>query len=93
MEDSIPQAMTGLSSLSYIGGFCALAGIAALVITRGAMGMRAVIGGVGLVILNYAIARYLGWILLPVLIGTGMISLAWSYRTVKGILAQRNGNP
>lgn len=72
--------------LSWVGGLSTIVGIAALVITRGAMGTRAIVIGVCLVILNFAIANYLSWVLIPALIGTGCISLAWSYTTIKDML-------
>jgi len=83
------HATSELSVLSWIGGLAAIVGIVALVITRGAMGMRAVVCGVLLVILNFAIANYLGWILVPVLVGTGAISLAWSYTMIRQILRKK----
>ena len=69
-----------------------MAGIAALVITRGAMGMRAVVIGVGLVVLNFAIANYLSWILIPVLVATGCVSLGWSYVTVRQLMNKEHCN-
>ena len=47
----------GLALLSWVGGISTLAGIAALVITRGSMGMRAVVAGVCLVLLNIVVAN------------------------------------
>ena len=76
----------GLALLSWVGGISTLAGIAALVFTRGSMGMRAVIGGVCLIVLNIVIANYLSWILIPVLIGTGGVSLCWAYVTISNLI-------
>jgi hypothetical protein len=75
-----------LSMLSWVGGLATIAGIVALVITRGTFGMRAIVIGVCLVILNYAIANYLSWILFPTLVGTGCVSLAWAYITIREML-------
>ena len=72
--------------LSWIGGVSALAGIAAMVLTRGSMGLRAIIAGCCLVVLNFAIANYLSWILIPVLVGTGCVSLCWSYLTIRKLV-------
>ena len=75
-----------LAMLSWIGGVATLAGIAALVVTSGRMGLRAVIAGVCLVILNFVIANYLSWILIPVLVATGCVSLGWAYVTVRKLM-------
>ena len=82
----VSEAGSQLAVLSWVGGISALVGIAAMVITRGSMGMRAIVIGVCLVVLNFAIANYLSWILIPVLVATGIMSLAWGYVTVKQIL-------
>lgn len=79
-------ATHGLALLSWVGGISTLAGLAALVFTRGSMGMRAVIGGVGLIVLNIVIANYLSWILIPVLISTGGVSLCWAYITIRNLI-------
>ena len=86
MAGEVKHASAELAVLSWVGGIATLAGIAALVVSRGAIGLRAIIVGVCLVILNFAIANYLGWVLVPALVGTGCVSLAWSYITVKQIL-------
>lgn len=78
-----------LSMLSYIGGIASLFGIVALVLTRGTHGLRAVIIGGCLIVLNFAVANYLSWLIVPVLIGTGGISIAWSYKTVRDLLRKR----
>ena len=85
-SDTVHHATEELAVLSWVGGVATLFGIAAIVMTRGAIGLRAILIGVCLVILNFAIANYLSWILVPVLIGTGCISLSWSYLTVKQML-------
>ena len=76
----------GRALLSWVGGISTLAGIAALVFTSGKMGMRAVIAGVCLVLLNILIANYLAWIMVPALIGTGCVSLCWAYVTIREIM-------
>ena len=87
---SPPLAMNELSVLSWLGGISTLIGILALVFTKAIglpmIGGRAIVIGICLVILNYAIANFLGWLMIPVLIGTGAISLAWSYATVRDVL-------
>jgi len=86
VAQEVSSAGRELSMLSWIGGIATLAGIAALVITRGGMGMRAIVIGVILIVLNFAVANYMSWILVPVLVATGLISLAWSYKTMKELL-------
>lgn len=78
----------GLILLSWVGGISTLAGIAALVLTKGSMGMRAVIAGVCLVLLNVVVANYLSWIMIPALIGTGCISLCWAYVTIRNLMSK-----
>lgn len=78
--------------LSWVGGLATIAGIIALVITRGSLGSRAVFIGVGLVLLNQIIARYSGWLFVPVLIATGSVSLVYGYRTVRQVLKRRKGS-
>jgi glucan phosphoethanolaminetransferase (alkaline phosphatase superfamily) len=75
-----------LSVLSGVGGLCLLSGMALLVISKGTMGWRPVIGGVILVILNYMVAAYANWIFIPMLIATGCISAVWGWKVVESIL-------
>ena len=80
------QGFNNLSILSVIGGFCLLAGMVLLVLTRGSMGWRGVIGGVSMIIVNYLIAIYAAWIFIPVVVITGAISLAWGWRIIVRII-------
>ena len=80
------QGFNYLSILSVIGGFCLLAGMVLLVLTRGSMGWRGVIGGVSMIIVNYLIALYAAWIFIPVVVITGAISLAWGWRIIVRII-------
>lgn len=75
-----------LSILSVVGGLSTFAGIAALVITKGAMGFRAILGGIGLCLINYAVSMYADWIFIPAIIATGIISLAFGYKTIREML-------
>ena len=68
--------------LGWLGGICALGGMALLVITGGKMGWRPIIGGILFVLINYALALYADWIFLPVLIATAAISLAWAGKII-----------
>lgn len=85
----ITRAGESLELLSFIGGICTIVGVAVLVITRGSMGIRAIIIGVCLVILNFAIANYLSWFLIPVLVATGIVSMAWAFVTVRQLLKSK----
>ena len=85
----VSKSSDGLAMLSWIGGIATLAGIAALVISGGRMGMRAIVIGVCLCVLNFVVATYATWILVPVLIATGMISIAWGYVTYKQVLKDK----
>ena len=78
-----------MDMLSWIGGLSILGGIAAMVITRGAMGGRALAVGVALILLNYAVARYAHWIFIPVLVATAAISLTYAYRIVRQALIKQ----
>jgi hypothetical protein len=80
------QPTETLTILSGVGGICLLAGMALLVISRGTLGWRPVIGGVLLVILNYAVAEFAEWIFFPAIIATGAISLCWGWSVVCNIL-------
>ncbi len=86
-----PDAAPGdrLGVLSWVGGISLLAGIAALVITRGAMGVRAVLIGGGAVMLAYAVDRYANWIFVPVIVATGICSLALAFKTIRAAWFQR----
>jgi len=75
-----------LTVLSTIGGLCLLAGMVLLVISRGTKGWIPCIGGVILVLLNYAVAEYAHWIFIPMLIATGCISAVWGWKVIKKIL-------
>ena len=65
---------------------CLVAGMALLVISRGTMGWRPVIGGIILITVNYLIALYADWLFIPVLIVTGAISLAWGWKIIRHII-------
>ena len=76
--------------LSWVGGIATIAGICALVMTRGGMGMRAVLVGVALCILNFIVATYADLILIPVLVVTGVVSISWGYITWKQFLKHKD---
>ena len=85
----IQQTSSGLSMLSWIGGIATLAGIVALVLSRGSIGMRAILIGVALCVLNFIVATYADLILIPVLVITGVLSISWGYITWKQFLKHK----
>ncbi|QDP59089.1 MAG: hypothetical protein Unbinned1446contig1001_14 [Prokaryotic dsDNA virus sp.] len=78
-----------LTVLSVTGGLCLLAGMVLLVVTSGRKGWYPVIGGLLLVVLNYVVARYSHYLFAPAIVFTGMISAAWTYKTIKQILLEK----
>tara|TARA_R110002012_G_scaffold3576_1_gene16845 strand:+ start:5525 stop:5878 length:354 start_codon:yes stop_codon:yes gene_type:complete len=78
-----------LAVLSWTAGLSILAGMALLVITSGRKGKFPLLGGVGLVLLNYLVARYDDFLFYPLVICTGIISIAWTYKIVKQIHAEK----
>ena len=89
--DMVTEAASGgpLAVLSVAGGLCLLAGMVLLVITKGVKGWYPSIGGVILVLLGYMVAKYDNLIFYPLVILTGMISAAWTYRVVTQILTEK----
>ena len=90
-DDVVSQvaAPHNLSVLSVTGGLCLVAGMVLLVVSRGKLGWYPSIGGLLLVVLNFVIARYSHYLFAPALVFTGMISAAWTYKTVKQILTEK----
>lgn len=78
-----------LTVLSVTGGLCLIAGMVLLVVTSGRKGWYPVIGGLLLVVLNYVVARYSHYLFAPAIVFTGMISAAWTYKTIKQILLEK----
>mgnify|MGYP003677351938 CR=1 FL=1 len=89
MEGIKQQSGEPLAVLSWTAGLSILAGMALLVITSGRKGKFPLLGGVGLVLLNYLVARYDDFLFYPLVICTGIISIAWTYRIVKQIHQER----
>lgn len=83
---AVSDATGALSILSVVGGLATLAGIAALVITKGSMGFRAIFAGIGLCLVNFVVSQYADWIFIPAIIATGIISLAFGYKTIREML-------
>jgi len=73
-------------TLSLVGGLCCVAGMVLMVVTKGTMGIRPVLGGAGFVILNYILCRYAEYFFIPAAVVTGAISLAWGGKIVYKII-------
>lgn len=78
-----------LSVLSWTAGICLLAGVALLVITSGRKGKWALIAGGGMILLNYAVAKYDAYLFYPLVGFTFLISSAYTYRLIKQILMEK----
>jgi hypothetical protein len=87
--DKATQHPETLSVLSVTGGLCLAAGMVLLVVTSGKKGWYPIVGGILLVILNYAVARYSDFLFYPLVVFTGMISAAWTYKIVRQILLEK----
>ena len=78
----IPESASALGVLNWTAGVAILGGIIAMVLTAGRMGLRATVGGVGLIILSYAISAYLHLVMIPVGIFLTVVSAIWGYQTI-----------
>lgn len=78
----LPESSSALGVLNWTAGVVILGGMIAMVLTAGRMGLRAIVGGVLLVILSYAISVYLHWVMIPVGIFLTMISAFWGYQII-----------
>jgi hypothetical protein len=78
-----------LTILSMIGGLCIVAGMGLIVVTAGKKGWYPTIGGLLMVVLNYMIAKYDDYLFIPAVICTGLISAAWTYKTLQTILKEK----
>lgn len=78
-----------LAVLSWTAGLCLLAGVGLLVITSGKKGKWALIAGGGMILLNYAVAKYDAYLFYPLVGLTFLISAAYTYRIMKQILLEK----
>ena len=81
-----------LSVLSLTGGLCLVAGMALLVITSGKKGGFPSVGGIILVVLNFLVSRYSDLIFYPLVACTGLISAAWTYKTIRTLLKEKKAS-
>ena len=89
IEGVTPPSGEPLAMLAWISGLSILGGLALLVVTSGRKGKWAIGCGVGLILLNYLIARYENFLFIPVLVCTGLSSAVWTYRLVRQTLTER----
>ena len=90
LSAAIQQETNSCSPMfGLLGGLCCLGGMILLVISRGTLGWRPLVGGVIFILINYALALYAHWFFLPVAISTGVIGLAWTFRIVLKILKNK----
>ena len=73
-----------LAYLGAVGGISCLGGIVAMCITRGQQGMRPILLGTGLIILNYAILEFFRPLFWLAVILTGIASIVIGYRAISG---------
>ena len=89
LVSSAAKSHETLSVLSVTGGLCLVAGMVLLVITGGRKGWYPVVGGIILVVLNYAVSRYGDYLFYPLVACTALISAAWTYKIIKQILLEK----
>ena len=87
----VGDATSSLSVLSMVGALSTAAGIVLLTMTSGRRGWYPAVGGVILCLLNWAVITYAHALFIPVLIATGVLTLAWTYKIAKQIF-QEKGN-
>ena len=82
------ESMKDLSILSAVGGICIIGGVLCMVLPgmSNLKGGTAILIGIVLILLNIGVKEYLPYIYVPFLVGTGIISIAVTYRTVRYIL-------
>jgi len=88
------ESMQDLSVLSAIGGVCIIGGVICMVLpgTSNLKGGTAILIGIVLILLNIGVKEYLPYIYVPFLVGTGLISIAVTYRTVRYVLNFKRKN-
>ncbi len=82
------ESMKDLSILSAVGGICIIGGVLVMVIPglSNFKGGTAILLGIVLILLNIGVKEYLPYIYVPFLVGTGLISIAITFRTIRYVL-------
>ncbi len=93
----VPSSFTGssggaLALLSWVGAISTLAGIAALILTKGSMGLRAILAGIAMCIIAYAVSIYAHLIFIPIIITIGVVSVFYGGWTIYKTIQQRRNN-
>ena len=91
IPDVVPvtQSASGFEMLPWRGGVAVLAGMALLVISGGRKGWYPLLIGIGLILLNWIVLTYAHALFLPVVVTTGILTLAIGYKIVASILIDR----
>ena len=86
-----PESISNLSILSAVGGVCIVGGVIILVLPGASnlRAMNAILIGIVLILLNVGVQEYLPYIYIPFIVGTGIFSLAVTYRAVRYVLNWR----
>ncbi len=90
-ETLSPESVSNLSILSAVGGICIVGGVIVLLLP-GASNLRAfnaILIGIVLILLNIGVREYLPYIYIPFIVGTGILSIAITYRAVRYVLNWR----
>ncbi len=82
------ESMKDLSILSAVGGICIVGGVLCMVVPglSNFKGGTAILLGIVLILLNIGVKEYLPYIYVPFLVGTGLISIAVTYKTIRYVL-------
>ena len=84
-----PSAASGFETLTWRGGIAVLAGLGLLVISSGRKGWYPLLIGIGLILLNWIVLTYAHALFLPVVVTTGILTLAIGYKILATILIDR----
>jgi len=82
------ESMKDLTILSAVGGICIIGGVLCMVLPgmSNLKGGTAILIGIVLILLNIGVKEYLPYIYVPFLVGTGLISIAVTYKTIRYVL-------
>lgn len=85
-----PETPTSaLGVLNWTAGLSMIGGMISMVLTKSTTGIRAVFGGVILIILSFVISAYAALVLIPVGIVLTIVSASWGYLTIARAWRQR----
>lgn len=85
-----PETPTSaLGVLNWTAGLSMIGGMISMVLTKSTTGIRAVFGGMILIVLSFVISAYAALILIPVGIVMTIVSASWGYLTIARAWRQR----